>query len=102
MFTLHLGSNLPDSVTSTNNVLVLTVEAQLKNLRTHTTVVLEIITKTDGSVSILKFEEAYYLGSYSNDGGLNFEHDMRVTTNLDDISFNLNGGTCEYHIWFIL
>ncbi|XP_052738608.1 protocadherin Fat 3-like [Bicyclus anynana] len=90
---------LPMEIIEANNILVITLEANTGQIRAHTTIILEI--KKDINISsILKFEHAYYKGSYSNTDGFVFESDINIISDSDEsVLLSLEGNNS---IWFSL
>lgn len=87
---LQLSGNLPNDIE--DSFIVLNIEASTLNAVTgYTTVVIEIVK--DPVIVRPMFEQAYYVGEYSEEGGLVFEHNIQLIDGFDEsVSFTLEGG----------
>lgn len=88
---LQLTEELPSTIIEENSFIVLEISASYPEAITgYTTLVIEII-KIHTIPPI--FEQAYYIGEYSAQDGLLFEHSIRLIQGLDEsVSFTLAGG----------
>lgn len=90
---LQLLPGLPAAITG--NVLILTLEARRLTDIAYATIVLHL-TGADTETLAPVFEEPYYLGSYSETDGLNFDHSIRLIDDFDaSVVFSLEGGNFE-------
>lgn len=88
---VQLIEELPPNVIEENSFIVLDVTASYAGaIPGYTTLVIEIV-KTQIVQPI--FEHAYYIGEYSVQDGLSFEHTMRLIQGFDEsVNFTLAGG----------
>ncbi|XP_026328719.1 uncharacterized protein LOC113236766 [Hyposmocoma kahamanoa] len=97
-FVVQLIEELPPNVIEENSFIVLDVTASYAGaIPGYTTLVIEIV-KTQIVQPI--FEHAYYIGEYSVQDGLSFEHTIRLIQGFDEsVNFTLAGDDAQ---WFEL
>ncbi|XP_032511351.2 uncharacterized protein LOC116765839 isoform X2 [Danaus plexippus] len=98
VITVILNSNVSLEEIERQNFITLEVKATRRRTIPATTVVVVYINRT--SIGSPIFEQAFYSGSYTNDGGLVFEQVISLQEGFDStVEFNLEK---EYSQWFVL
>ncbi|XP_028173738.1 LOW QUALITY PROTEIN: uncharacterized protein LOC114362503, partial [Ostrinia furnacalis] len=99
--TVELAVDLPTQNIAESAFIVLTIEASYPEaISGHTTIVLELVKEISTEIVTPVFEQAYYVGQYSEEQGLLFEDTIQLIQGFDEyVSFNLDGDSAQ---WFTL
>ncbi|XP_050343029.1 uncharacterized protein LOC126768776 isoform X1 [Nymphalis io] len=92
--------DIPKELLENNNFFVLNMEASHPNaFKGHTTIILDIVRSRESQLSPI-FEQAYYVGEYSNHEGLILSNKIKLSQGFDKtVSFELKGDSSQ---WFDL
>lgn len=94
IFSIELLAPLSPEIIDDNNFLILEIDVQVENAKTHTTLIIEII-RTE--IILPVFDEIYYTGSYSETESLVFEQTITLIEGYDEtVTFSLDGGKLKF------
>lgn len=95
---IELVTDIPAEVITANELLIFEISASKPDaVRGYTTLILRI--DQEPQIITPVFEQAYYSGEYSEQGGLIFEHTLRLIQGYDEtVEFSLQGGKLEIAI----
>ncbi|XP_046960405.1 uncharacterized protein LOC124530322 [Vanessa cardui] len=85
--------DIPKELIENNNFIVLNMEASHPNaVNGYTTIILDIVRNQESQILSPTFEQAYYIGEYSDQEGLIFTNMIKLSQGFDEtVSFKLEG-----------
>ncbi|XP_059059362.1 uncharacterized protein LOC131852664 [Achroia grisella] len=96
--TIELVDVIPEQLIPPNQIIILDLRASVDDaVPAVATIVLEVVSDNESTVSELVFAQTYYVGSYGVVPGFVFENVISISEGFDDsVEFDLEGDDSQY------